>query len=163
MQYFQLAAPSGEFQNLKQDVINYCSFLISNFLLTKFLREGIEMWKNAFIKQFQQSSKQQKKYAYGLCLPLVQACKAAKKLMKEWIEKNKEQFRTFEENTKTALTFLVGAFVKLMVARWWAQTSKIPKLNRLAIRMNALMREGIIFVYFRFSFYRKVASSRLSW
>ena len=93
-----------------------------------------------------------KKVCIWLCLPVVPACKAAKKLMKEWIEKNKEQFRTFEENTKTALTFLVGAFVKLMVARWWAQTSKIPKLNRLAIRMNALMREGIIFVYFRFSF-----------
>ena len=70
----------------------------------------------------------------------------AGKLKKDWIEKNKKQFQTFEENTKTALTFLVGAFVKLMVARWWAQTSKIPKLNRLAIRMNALMREGILFV-----------------
>ena len=68
------------------------------------------------------------------------------KTKKEWIEKNKEQFQTFEKNTKTALTFLVGAFVKLMIARWWAQTSKIPKLNRLAIRMNALMREGILFV-----------------
>ena len=93
-----------------------------------------------------------KKICTWFCLPVVKACKDAKKLMKEWIEENKEQFRTFEENTKTALTFLVGAFVKLMVARWWAQTSKIPKLNRLAIRMNALMREGIIFVYFRFSF-----------
>jgi len=69
-------------------------------------------------------------------------CKESRTLKKNWIEENKKQFQTFEENTKTALTFLVGAFVKLMVARWWAQTSKIPKLNRLAIRMNALMREG---------------------
>ena len=76
----------------------------------------------------------------------------ARKLRRDWIEKNKIQFQTFEANTKTALTFLVGAFVKLMIARWWAQTSKIPKLNRLAIRMNALMREGILFVYIRFSF-----------
>ena len=86
------------------------------------------------------------------CLPLETVCEKDAKVMKEWIETNKEQFQTFEKNTKTALTFLVGAFVKLMVARWWAQTSKIPKLNRLAIRMNALMREGTIFVYFRFSF-----------
>jgi len=59
----------------------------------------------------------------------VENCDKEKKVMKEWIETNKEQFQTFEKNTKTALTFLVGAFVKLMVARWWAQTSKIPKLN----------------------------------
>jgi len=56
-------------------------------------------------------------------------CEEEKKVMKDWIETNKKQFQTFEKNTKTALTFLVGAFVKLMVARWWAQTSKIPKLN----------------------------------
>jgi len=79
----------------------------------------------------------------NLTLPETKAvCEKDAKVMKEWIETNKEQFQTFEKNTKTALTFLVGAFVKLMVARWWAQTSKIPKLNRLAIRMNALMREG---------------------
>jgi len=72
----------------------------------------------------------------------IKECMDAKKLRRDWIEKNKIQFQTFEANTKTALTFLVGAFVKLMIARWWAQTSKIPKLNRLAIRMNALMREG---------------------
>ena len=93
-----------------------------------------------------------KKNVHMVLPPLEAVCEKDAKVMKEWIETNKEQFQTFEKNTKTALTFLVGAFVKLMVARWWAQTSKIPKLNRLAIRMNALMREGTIFVYFRFSF-----------
>ena len=86
-------------------------------------------------------------------LPLEIDCMKNVTLHKKWIEKNKEQFQTFEENTKLALIFLVGSFVKLMVARWWAQTSKVPKLNRLAIRMNALMREGMIFVDLFHMFY----------
>ena len=55
-----------------------------------------------------------KKMCIWFCFPVVANCEKENKVMKDWIETNKEQFQTFEKNTKTALTFLVGAFVKLI-------------------------------------------------
>jgi hypothetical protein len=55
---------------------------------------------------------------------------------------NVEQFRTMEENTKSVLCILVGFYVSIQIGRWWSQTSKMPKLNKLAMELNAIMQIG---------------------
>ena len=60
---------------------------------------------------------------------------------------NVENFRTFEGNTKKVLTVLLGFFVATIVKRWWDQTSKIPRLEKLAISLNAIMQEGKTLTY----------------
>ena len=55
---------------------------------------------------------------------------------------NIEQFRTMEENTKSVLCILVGFYVSIQIGRWWSQTSRMPKLNKLAIELNAIMQIG---------------------
>ena len=57
-------------------------------------------------------------------------------------EVNVEQFRTMEENTKSVLCILVGFYVSIQIGRWWSQTSKMPKLNKLAMELNAIMQIG---------------------
>jgi len=58
------------------------------------------------------------------------------------IKKNKEEFRTFEDNMKKALTILLGFFVTQNIRRWWHQTSRIPYLTDLAIACNAIFQHG---------------------
>ena len=63
------------------------------------------------------------------------------------IAANVKNFRTFEDNTKKVLTVLLGFFVATIVKRWWDQTSKIPRLEKLAISLNAIMQEGKNLIY----------------
>mgnify|MGYP001255054689 FL=1 len=55
---------------------------------------------------------------------------------------NVENFRTFEGNTRKVISVLLGFFVATIVKRWWDQTAKIPRLDKLAISLNAIMQEG---------------------
>merc|ERR1711935_523165 len=57
------------------------------------------------------------------------------------IASNVENFRTFEGNTRKVISVLLGFFVATIVKRWWDQTSKIPRLDKLAISLNAIMQE----------------------
>jgi len=57
------------------------------------------------------------------------------------IAANVENFRTFEGNTRKVITVLLGFFVATIVKRWWDQTAKIPRLDKLAISLNAIMQE----------------------
>ena len=63
------------------------------------------------------------------------------------IAANVKNFRTFEDNTKKVLTVILGFFVATIVKRWWDQTSKIPRLEKLAISLNAIMQEGKNLIY----------------
>ena len=47
-----------------------------------------------------------------------------------------------EETTKSVLCVLVGFFVTIQIGRWWSQTSRMPKLNKLAMELNAIMQIG---------------------
>jgi len=58
------------------------------------------------------------------------------------IAANVANFRTFEQNTRKVISVLLGFFVATIVTRWWAQTSKIPRLEKLAISLNAIMQEA---------------------
>ena len=58
------------------------------------------------------------------------------------IAANVENFRTFEGNTRKVISVLLGFFVATIVKRWWDQTAKIPRLDKLAISLNAIMQEG---------------------
>ena len=58
------------------------------------------------------------------------------------IAANVENFRTFEGNTRKVISVLLGFFVATIIKRWWDQTSKIPRLDKLAISLNAIMQEG---------------------
>ena len=66
----------------------------------------------------------------------------SKENCKSFIDANAENFRTFETNTRKVITFLIGFFVATALKRWWDQTSKIPRLEKLAISLNAIMQEG---------------------
>ena len=66
------------------------------------------------------------------------------------IAANVKNFRTFEDNTKKVLTVLLGFFVATIVKRWWDQTSKIPRLEKLAISLNAIMQEGKSHIHKKF-------------
>ena len=59
------------------------------------------------------------------------------------IKKNKEEFRSFEDNMKKALTILLGFFVTQNIRRWWSQTSRIPCLIDLAIACTAIFQHGM--------------------
>ena len=63
------------------------------------------------------------------------------------IAANVENFRTFEGNTRKVISVLLGFFVATIVKRWWDQTSKIPRLEKLAISLNAIMQEGKNLIY----------------
>ena len=63
------------------------------------------------------------------------------------IAANVENFRTFEDNTKSVIKILLGFFVATIIKRWWDQTSKIPRLEKLAISLNAIMQEGKNLIY----------------
>jgi hypothetical protein len=54
-----------------------------------------------------------------------------------------------EENTKSVLCILVGFYVSIQIGRWWSQTSRMPKLNKLAMELNAIMQIGKDLPYFR--------------
>ena len=58
------------------------------------------------------------------------------------IAANVANFRTFEGNTRKVISVLLGFFVATIVKRWWDQTAKIPRLDKLAISLNAIMQEG---------------------
>ena len=47
-----------------------------------------------------------------------------------------------EENIKEVLGILVGFYVSMQIARWWSQTSTMPKLGKLAMELNAIMQKG---------------------
>ena len=72
------------------------------------------------------------------------------------IAANVKNFRTFEDNTKKVLTVLLGFFVATIVKRWWDQTSKIPRLEKLAISLNAIMQEGKNLIYEKNSLNSKI-------
>merc|ERR1719464_471618 len=57
------------------------------------------------------------------------------------IASNVENFRTFDESTRKVFTIVLGFFVATTVKRWWDQTLKIPRLDKLAISLNAIMQE----------------------
>jgi hypothetical protein len=57
------------------------------------------------------------------------------------IAANVENFRTFEGNTRKVISVLLAFFVATIVKRWWDQTAKIPRLDKLAISLNAIMQE----------------------
>ena len=59
------------------------------------------------------------------------------------IATNVANFRDFEKSTRKVLTILLGFFVATIVKRWWDQTSKIPRLDKLAMALNVIMQEGI--------------------
>ena len=63
------------------------------------------------------------------------------------IAANVENFRTFEGNTRKVISVLLGFFVATIVKRWWDQTAKIPRLDKLAISLNAIMQEGKNLIY----------------
>ena len=60
----------------------------------------------------------------------------------DFIAANVENFRTFEGNTRKVISVLLGFFVATIIKRWWDQTSKIPRLEKLAISLNAMLQEG---------------------
>ena len=68
------------------------------------------------------------------------------------IASNVENFRTFEGNTRKVISVLLGFFVATIVKRWWDQTSKIPRLDKLAISLNAIMQEGKNHIYIKVSY-----------
>ena len=59
------------------------------------------------------------------------------------IATNVANFRDFEKSTRKVLTILLGFFVATIVKRWWDQTSKIPRLDKLAMALNVIIQEGI--------------------
>ena len=63
------------------------------------------------------------------------------------IAANVENFRTFEGNTRKVISVLLGFFVATIVKRWWDQTAKIPRLEKLAISLNSIMQEGKNLIY----------------
>ena len=63
------------------------------------------------------------------------------------IAANVENFRTFEGNTRKVIKVLLGFFVTTILKRWWDQTSKIPRLEKLAISLNSIMQEGKNLIY----------------
>ena len=63
------------------------------------------------------------------------------------IAANVKNFRTFEGNTRKVISVLLGFFVATIVKRWWDQTAKIPRLDKLAISLNAIMQEGKNHIY----------------
>ena len=78
------------------------------------------------------------------------ACEFVRKLKNE---ENVEEFRSFHQNMKRVLTFLLGFFVTQTIRRWWNQTSKIPHLTDLAVICNAIFQPGtLVLTYECFTF-----------
>ena len=62
---------------------------------------------------------------------------------KEGFKKTAENIREHERTIIKILALLLGFYASTLMRRWWGQVSKLPRLNDVAMVMNAIFQPGI--------------------
>ena len=62
---------------------------------------------------------------------------------KEGFKKTAEKIRDHERTIIKILALLLGFYASTLMRRWWGQVSKLPRLNDVAMVMNAIFQPGI--------------------
>jgi hypothetical protein len=62
---------------------------------------------------------------------------------KEGLKKTSEKIRDHERTIIKILALLLGFYASTLMRRWWGQVSKLPRLNDVAMVMNAIFQPGI--------------------
>ena len=61
---------------------------------------------------------------------------------KEGFKKTAEKIRDHERTIIKILALLLGFYASTLMRRWWGQVSKLPRLNDVAMVMNAIFQPG---------------------
>ena len=62
---------------------------------------------------------------------------------KEGFKKTAEKICDHERTIIKILALLLGFYASTLMRRWWGQVSKLPRLNDVAMVMNAIFQPGI--------------------
>ena len=62
---------------------------------------------------------------------------------KKGFKKTAEKIRDHERTIIKILALLLGFYASTLMRRWWGQVSKLPRLNDVAMVMNAIFQPGI--------------------
>ena len=62
---------------------------------------------------------------------------------KEGFKETAAKIRDHERTIIKILALLLGFYASTLMRRWWGQVSKLPRLNDVAMVMNAIFQPGI--------------------
>ena len=64
-------------------------------------------------------------------------------MTKEGFKEKAAKIRDHERTIIKILALLLGFYASTLMRRWWGQVSKLPRLNDVAMVMNAIFQPGI--------------------